>query len=182
MKVSATALPEVLLLEPRVFRDARGFFLETWQRDRFAAAGITVDFVQDNHSRSTRGTLRGLHYQVVTPQGKLVRVARGSVFDVAVDIRHSSATFGRWVGVELTDREPNALWIPPGFAHGFYVLSELADLEYKCTEPWSPEHDRVLRWDDKTLNITWPLAAGAPPLLSERDAAAPTLADSECLP
>ena len=182
MRVLPTALPDVRVVEPDVHRDARGFFLETWRRDRFAAAGIGDEFVQDNHSRSVRGTLRGLHYQITEPQGKLVRVARGEVFDVAVDLRRSSPTFGRWVGERLSEEAPRALWIPPGFAHGFYVLSAIADLEYKCTAPWRAEYDRAIRWDDPRIGIDWPLDGASPPQLSAKDASAPLLADAECYP
>ena len=182
MRVMPTALPDVRVVVPDVHRDARGFFLETWQRDRFAAAGIADQFVQENHSRSVRGTLRGLHYQLSEPQGKLVRVARGVVFDVAVDLRRASPTFGKWVGETLSDEAPRMLWIPPGFGHGFYVLSDVADLEYKCTAPWRAEFDRVIRWDDPTIAIDWPLAGSSPPLLSEKDDTAPLLAQAECYP
>lgn len=182
MKVSTTALPDVLLLEPCVFADERGFFLETWQRDRFAAAGLPTDFAQDNHSRSIRRTLRGLHYQVVRPQGKLVWATRGEVYDVAVDLRRSSPTFGRWLGSYLSETNHEMLWIPPGFAHGFYVLSEEADVVYKCTEIWRPQHDRTLRWDDATIGVRWPVPPGELPLLSDKDAGAPTLRVAECFP
>jgi len=177
MKVSDTELPGVRLIEPRVFGDDRGFFLETWNAASFAAAGLDVAFVQDNHSRSQRGVLRGLHYQVVAPQGKLVRVTAGAVFDVAVDLRRSSPHFGRWTGHELSAANKAMLWIPPGFAHGFLVLSDEADFLYKCTALYAPEHDRALRWDDPALAIDWPL--DRPPLLSAKDAAAPLLADAE---
>lgn len=182
MKVTPTALPDVLLVEPKIFRDGRGFFLESWQRERFGASGISVDFVQDNHSRSVRGTLRGLHYQVAKPQGKLVRVARGEVFDVAVDIRRSSPTFGRWIGERLNDATPRMLWIPPGFAHGFYAMSEVVDFEYKVTEYWRADQERVIRWNDPAIGIDWPILADTPPLLTERDAHAPALRDVECFP
>lgn len=181
MRVTPTAIPEVLLVEPMVHADSRGFFLEMWHAARYAAVGIAPRFVQDNHSRSVRHTLRGLHYQVARPQGKLVQVATGAVFDVAVDLRRSSATFGRWVGVELSEDNHRQLWVPPGFAHGFYVLSERADLLYKCTEPYEAEHDRALRWDDPDLAIPWPLAEGRP-LLSTKDAAAPSLRDAPVYP
>ena len=177
MKVSDTDLPGVQLIEPRVFGDDRGFFLETWNAAAFAAAGLDAAFVQDNHSRSSRGVLRGLHYQLVEPQGKLVRVTTGVVFDVAVDLRRSSPNFGRWTGHELSAANKAMLWIPPGFAHGFLVLSDVADFLYKCTAPYAPQHDRALRWDDPALAIRWPL--GTPPLLSAKDAAAPLLADAE---
>jgi dTDP-4-dehydrorhamnose 3,5-epimerase len=182
MKVSPTALAGVLLVEPKIISDPRGFFLETWHRDQFASAGLPAYFAQDNHSHSIRGTLRGLHYQVVRPQGKLIQVVRGEVFDVAVDLRRSSATFGKWVGEVLSDFNHRMLWIPPGFAHGFYVLSDVADLLYKCTDVWLENLDRAITWDDPTIGITWPLKAGDPPLLSERDARAPRLAQADCYP
>ncbi|TSE25632.1 dTDP-4-dehydrorhamnose 3,5-epimerase [Tepidimonas sediminis] len=179
--VTPTAIPGVLLLEPRVFGDERGFFLESFnQRDFEAATGLRgLAFVQDNHSRSRRGVLRGLHYQLPPrAQGKLVRVARGVVWDVAVDIRRDSPTFGRWVGVELSDANHRMLWIPPGLAHGFVVLSDEADFLYKTTDYYAPELERCIRWDDPQLAIEWPLQ-GLPqgPLLSAKDAAAPGLAD-----
>jgi len=181
MRTIPTEVPEVLLIEPTVHQDQRGFFLETWQAERYAAAGVAPAFVQDNYSRSSRGTLRGLHYQVGRPQGKLVQVARGTVFDVAVDLRRSSATFGRWVGCELSEANHRQLWIPPGFAHGFYVRSEHADVLYKCTEPYDRTLDRALRWDDPDLGIAWPLD-GCRPLLSEKDAAAPRFRDAATFP
>lgn len=177
MNVVDTPLPGVKLIEPRVFGDDRGFFLETWNAKAFADAGLDVDFVQDNHSHSARGVLRGLHYQIVNPQGKLVRVASGAVFDVAVDIRRSSPHFGRWVGYELTSANKRMLWVPPGFAHGFLVLSETADFLYKCTALYDPPAERAVRWDDPALGIDWPLA-GLMPTLSAKDAAAPALADA----
>jgi dTDP-4-dehydrorhamnose 3,5-epimerase len=170
VKVETTAVPGVLVIEPVVHRDDRGFFLETWRAERYAEAGLPAGFVQDNHSRSARGTLRGLHYQVQQSQGKLVRCALGEVFDVAVDLRRGSRSYGRWAGVILSDREHRQLWIPPGCAHGFYVLSETADLVYKCTTAYDPAHERVIRWDDPDLAIGWPLQGGAP-LVSPRDAA-----------
>jgi dTDP-4-dehydrorhamnose 3,5-epimerase len=182
MKVTPTALPEVVLIEPEVHGDPRGFFLELWRRDSFAAAGIDVDFVQDNMSRSRRGTLRGLHYQLRRTQGKLVRVVAGEVFDVAVDVRRSSPTHGRWVGVILTEESKRCLWVPPGFAHGFLVLSETADFIYKCTDYYDPSSERAVRWNDPALAIEWPLATDSSPLLSARDAAAPLLRDAETLP
>lgn len=182
MKVTTTELPEVLILEPRVFGDERGFFLESWNRRAFdEATGFEVDFVQDNHSRSLRTVLRGIHYQVVKPQGKLVRVASGAVFDVAIDLRRSSPRFGRWIGVELSAENHRQLWVPPGFGHGFLVLSEYADVLYKTTEYWSPEHDRSLRWDDPAIGVQWPLH-GVQPLLARRDELAPILADAETYP
>ena len=170
MIVAPTAIPEVLRLEPTLHNDHRGFFVETWHAGKFRAAGLDWNFVQDNHSRSVRGTLRGLHYQVERPQGKLVWVVSGEVYDVAVDLRRSAPTFGRWVAVVLSAENHRQLWVPPGFAHGYYVMSEQADLVYKCTEPYSAPHDRTLRWDDPDLAITWPITPGVRPLLSDRDA------------
>lgn len=179
MKVTETDLPGVLLIEPKVFGDARGFFLESWNARAFReATGVDADFVQDNHSRSARGVLRGLHYQLVRPQGKLVRVVSGAVFDVAVDLRRSSPHFGRWTGVRLDADTHRQLWIPPGFGHGFLVLSETADFLYKTTEYWSPEHDRSLAWNDPDVGVEWPLV-GATPMLAAKDAAAPRLADAD---
>lgn len=179
MKFTLTDIPEVILIEPRVWSDQRGFFMETWNRRPFAEAGINADFVQDNHTRSVQGTLRGLHYQVGRPQGKLVRVTAGEIFDVAVDLRRSSSTFGRWVGRHLSDRNRLTLWIPPGFAHGFYVLSASAECLYKCTDYYAPELERTLAWDDAQLGITWPLASGSLPLLSTKDAEGVTLDTAE---
>lgn len=179
MRVTPTALPEVLLIEPRVFEDERGFFMESWNAKTFQeATELDVEFVQDNHSRSRKNVLRGLHYQLVKPQGKLVRVAHGAVFDVAVDLRKSSPNFGKWVGVELTGENKRQLWVPPGFGHGFVVISESADLLYKTTEYWHSAHDRALRWNDPRLAVQWPLA-GTTPQLAAKDAAAPTLQDAE---
>jgi dTDP-4-dehydrorhamnose 3,5-epimerase len=172
MQVLPTEIPDVLELAPKVFGDERGFFLETWNESTFAAAGIPARFVQDNWSRSKRGILRGLHYQIRQPQGKLVRVTSGAVFDVAVDLRRSSPTFGRHVARVLSFENKRALWIPPGFAHGFLVLSESADFVYKCTELYAPEFDRTLAWNDPTVAIDWPLAeiGGAESVtLSEKD-------------
>jgi dTDP-4-dehydrorhamnose 3,5-epimerase len=182
MIVTPTAIPDVLLVQPVVHADQRGFFVETWHEVRYAAAGIKGPFVQDNHSRSVRHTLRGLHYQVHQPQGKLVRTALGSVFDVAVDLRRSSPTCGRWVGTVLSDENHHQLWIPSGFAHGFYVLSPQADVVYKCTALYSAEFERTLRWDDPALGIAWPLMDGTPPLVSAKDAIAPSLRDAEGYP
>jgi len=182
MEVVATAIPDVKILRPRVFGDARGFFVESWNRRAFAAAGLDLDFVQDNHSRSARGILRGLHYQLRQTQGKLVRVATGSVFDVAVDLRRSSPHFGRWVGVELSEQNQQMLWVPPGFAHGFLVLSETADFQYKCTDYYAPEHERSIRWDDPDLGIDWPLPGGMEPLLSGKDRAGTSFASADCFP
>jgi dTDP-4-dehydrorhamnose 3,5-epimerase len=171
MKVTATSIPDVLLIEPVVRSDTRGFFLETWHAGRYTEVGIGGPFVQDNHSHSVRGTLRGLHYQIKQPQGKLVQAVTGTVFDVAVDLRRGSPSFRRWVGVELSEVNRRQLWVPPGFAHGFYVLSEQADLVYKCTDFYAAEHERTVRWDDPELAIDWPLLGSAPPLLSSKDAA-----------
>ncbi|MEZ5605713.1 MAG: dTDP-4-dehydrorhamnose 3,5-epimerase [Burkholderiaceae bacterium] len=182
MQALPTALEGVLILEPAVFGDARGFFMESYNRRRFAAAtGLDVDFVQDNHSRSTRGVLRGLHYQLRQPQGKLVRVTQGAVFDVAVDIRPGSPSFGRWVGVELTADNHRQLWVPPGLAHGFVVLSDSADFLYKTTDYYAPEHERCIAWDDPAIGIDWPLAAHGidAPLLSAKDRAGLPLAQAE---
>ena len=180
MKAIPTAIADVLILEPSVFGDSRGFFLESFNRKAFGAiTGLDVDFVQDNHSRSARGILRGLHYQIRRPQGKLVRVVRGAVFDVSVDLRRSSPTFGQWVGVELTEDNHRQLWVPPGFAHGFYVLSDLADFLYKTTDYYFPEHERSLSWNDSTIAISWPLEQGTEPVVSEKDKNAAKLAQAE---
>ena len=178
MKVEALAIPEVKLLTPRAFGDDRGFFLESYNARVFAEAGLPTEWRQDNHSRSVKGVLRGLHYQLVEPQGKLVRVTRGSVFDVAVDIRRSSPTFGKWVGAELSDSNFAMLYVPPGFAHGFMVTSDVADFCYKCTTLWNQPSDRSLRFDDPAIGIDWPLE-GISPQLAAKDAAAPLLADAE---
>ncbi|SEA73594.1 dTDP-4-dehydrorhamnose 3,5-epimerase [Variovorax sp. YR216] len=171
MKVTPTAIPDVLILEPKVFGDARGFFFESFNQKVFdEAVGRHVEFVQDNHSRSARGVLRGLHYQIQQPQGKLVRCVRGAVFDVAVDIRRSSTTFGRWVGVELSEDNHRQLWIPEGFAHGFLVVSEVAEFLYKTTAFYSPTHERCILWSDPELGIDWP-DTGIAPQLSGKDAA-----------
>jgi dTDP-4-dehydrorhamnose 3,5-epimerase len=182
MKLQSTQIPDVVLVQPRVFEDERGFFLETWQKRKFSEAGLPVEFVQDNQSRSLRNTLRGLHYQIEHPQGKLVSVIRGTVFDVAVDLRKSSPTFGQWVGESLSDRNHLQLWIPPGFAHGFLVLSEYADFVYKCTEYYYPEDERCIRWNDPELSISWPLEAGVAPRVSPKDATGVLLSDAECFP
>ncbi|WP_347485401.1 dTDP-4-dehydrorhamnose 3,5-epimerase [Vandammella animalimorsus] len=182
MHTCATAIPDVLILEPKVFGDARGFFLESFNARTFAqATGLQLDFVQDNHSRSRKGVLRGLHYQLQQPQGKLVRVVRGAVFDVAVDIRRGSPTFGRWVGVELSEDNQRQLWVPPGLAHGFVVLSDSADFLYKTTDYYAPEHERSIAWNDPDIGIAWPLAEHGieQPQLSEKDAHALPLAQAE---
>ncbi|MEY4653087.1 MAG: hypothetical protein RI884_1668 [Pseudomonadota bacterium] len=177
--VTATRLPEVLLLEPRVFGDARGFFLESWNQRAFdEAVGQPVRFVQDNHSRSGRGVLRGLHYQLQQPQGKLVRVVSGRVFDVAVDMRRDSPRLGQWAGVELSADNPRMLWIPPGFAHGFLVLSDVADFLYKATDYYAPGDEHTVAWNDPDLAIDWPLSPDLPPLVSTKDQAGLRMADA----
>jgi dTDP-4-dehydrorhamnose 3,5-epimerase len=169
MKVTPTAIPDVLIIEPKVFGDERGFFFESFNQKSFSdATGLDVTFVQDNHSRSAKGVLRGLHYQVQQPQGKLVRAVRGTVFDVAVDIRKGSQSFGKWVAVELSEENHKQLWVPPGFAHGFLVLSESADFLYKTTDYYAPQHERCLMWSDTDLGIAWP-ELNAPPTLSVKD-------------
>lgn len=178
MKVTPTAIPEVLIIEPKVFGDARGFFYESFNQKAFNdATGTAHQFVQDNHSRSARGVLRGLHYQIQQPQGKLVRVARGAVFDVAVDIRKSSPTFGKWVGVELSEDNHRQLWVPPGFAHGFVVTSESADFLYKTTDYYAPQHERSLLWNDPRVGVNWPMSGE--PQLAAKDAAAKRLDEAE---
>lgn len=179
MKATATPIAGVLVLEPRVFGDRRGFVLESFNQQAFDAAVAPHTFVQDSHSRSSRGVLRGLHHQLgAHAQGKLVRVVHGAVFDVAVDIRRGSATFGRWFGTELSGENHRQVWLPPGMAHGFLVLSDSADFLYKATGYYAPQAERSIRWDDPAIGIEWP-ALGAPPLLSAKDAAAPPLADAE---
>lgn len=179
MKATPTAIPEVLIIEPKVFGDARGFFYESFNSKAFdEAVGRHVEFVQDNHSRSAKGVLRGLHYQIQQPQGKLVRVVRGAVFDVAVDIRKSSPTFGKWVGVELSEDNHRQLWVPPGFAHGFLVLSETAEFLYKTTDYYAPAHERSIVWNDADLSIQWP-DIGMAPQLSAKDEAGSIFASAE---
>ena len=181
MKATATAIADVLIIEPKVFGDARGFFYESFNQQAFDdATGMRHQFVQDNHSRSSKGVLRGLHYQVEQPQGKLVRVARGRVFDVAVDIRKASPSFGKWVGVEWSEDNHRQLWVPPGLAHGFVVLSETADFLYKTTDYYAPAHERCLAWNDPAVDIEWPLADNgiAAPLLSAKDLQGKLLADA----
>lgn len=170
MKFVATPLQDVFVLEPKVFGDPRGFFMETWNRETFRSAGFDLQFVQDNHSRSARGILRGLHFQTEHTQGKLVRVTAGEVFDVAVDLRRSSPTLGQWYGVTLSGENHRMLWVPPGFAHGFYVTSDYADFLYKCTDIYHPASEQTLAWNDPTVGIEWPLPAGESPLLSAKDA------------
>jgi dTDP-4-dehydrorhamnose 3,5-epimerase len=177
MRVVPTAIPDVLVVEPRVFGDQRGFFFESWNRSALREAGIDADFVQDNHSRSARGVLRGLHYQIRHPQGKLVRVVAGEVFDVAVDLRRGSPTFGRHVAITLSAENKRMLWVPPGFAHGFCVTSESADFLYKTTDYWHPEHERTLLWSDPALGIAWPVDGA--PLVAAKDAAGAPLATAE---
>ena len=179
MKVTASAISDVLVIEPEVFTDARGFFLESFNQLAFAkATGLDVTFVQDNHSRSSKGVLRGLHYQIQQPQGKLLSVVRGAVFTVAVDMRRSSATFGKWVGVELTESNHKQLWVPTGFAHGFFVLSDSADFLYKTTDYYAPQYERCIAWNDPSLAIQWPVQ-GKTPLLSAKDAMGRSFAEAE---
>ncbi len=177
MKFTPLEIPDVVLIEPDVHKDERGFFLESWHARKFAEGGIDVQFVQDNHSRSVRDTLRGLHAQVERPQGKLLRVVDGAIWDVAVDIRPGSSDFGRWVSAHLSAENFHQLWVPPGFAHGFCVMSERADVQYKCTTPYDPEDEIAVRWDDPAIGIPWPCES---PILSARDRAAPLL--DELLP
>lgn len=178
MKATRLAIPDVVLLEPKVFGDDRGFFFESFNQQRFEEAiGRTVNFVQDNHSRSAKGVLRGLHYQIQQPQGKLVRVTQGEVFDVAVDLRKSSPTFGKWVGVELSAENKHQLWVPEGFAHGFVVRSETAEFLYKTTDYYAPEHERCILWSDAKLNITWP--TNIHPILSTKDIQGKPFAEAE---
>ena len=171
MQIITTPIPDVLVLEPRVFGDERGFFFESWNQREFARLGLPAHFVQDNHSKSARGILRGLHYQTQQVQGKLVRVVAGEVFDVAVDMRRGSPTLGRWAGALLSAENRRMMWIPPGFAHGFYVTADSAEFIYKCTDFYAPEHEVSLRWDDPAIGIDWPLIDGKPPVLSAKDAA-----------
>jgi len=180
MKAIPTRLPEVLLIEPKAIGDSRGFFFESWNEREFERAGIPARFVQDNHSRSEKGVLRGLHYQIHQPQGKLIRVVAGEVFDVVVDIRRSSPDFGRWSGVRLNAKSHGSLWIPVGFAHGFCVVSDFAEVLYKVTDFYAPEHERCILWSDPDLEIDWPLSGA--PLLSPKDAAGVRLRDAEVFP
>lgn len=179
MKFIATDISDVVLIEPQVFGDERGFFMETWHAEKFTEAGIDAAFVQDNHSRSVQGTLRGLHYQLKQPQGKLVRVISGEVFDVAVDFRKDSPTFGKWVGFMLSAENRKMLWVPPGFGHGFYVTSETAEFVYKCTDFYAPEHEKTVYWDDPDLAIQWPLLPNVSPLLSPKDESGVRFTDAE---
>lgn len=180
MKATRLAIPEVVLIEPKVFGDARGFFFESFNQKAFnEATGTSHQFVQDNHSRSSKGVLRGLHYQIQQPQGKLVRVVRGAVFDVAVDIRKSSPTFGQWVAEELSEDNHRQLWVPPGFAHGFVVLSDIAEFLYKTTDYYAPQFERCIAWNDPDLAIDWP-NMGMAPLLSAKDGAGRKLSNADC--
>ena len=181
MKIIASNIPDILVFEPTVYSDGRGYFMETWRQSVFEAQGIDAGFVQDNQSNSNRGALRGLHYQLNHPQGKLARVVSGEVFDVAVDLRKSSAYFGRWIGILLSAENKKQLWIPPGFAHGFYVMSESAELLYKCTDYYDPEDDHSLLWNDETVGIDWPLL-DSKPLLSDKDKNAPRLLEATVYP
>ena len=179
MNFIPSTIPDVILIEPNLFGDHRGFFMETWQRKNFAENGIDYDFVQDNHSKSSHGILRGLHYQMEQTQGKLVRVVEGAVFDVAVDMRRNSATFGQWVGYKLSAENRRMMWVPPGFAHGFYVMSDNAEFVYKCTDYYAPEHEQCLLWNDPAIGIDWNLVDGKAPILSDKDADAPLFADAQ---
>ena len=179
MQFTPLEINDVILITPRVFEDERGFFLESFREDRFSEADITVKFVQDNHSASSRGVLRGLHYQIQQAQGKLLRCVAGEIFDVAVDLRRSSSTFGRWVSAILSARNKQMLWVPPGFAHGFYVMSERAELLYKASDYYAPQYERSLLWNDPVLGIPWPLVDGQPPILSKKDAEGTPLSQAE---
>jgi len=182
MKFLPSSIPDVVIIEPKVFGDNRGFFMETWRSDQFGDARIGEQFVQENHSRSGKGVLRGLHYQINQAQGKLVRVVQGEVFDVAVDMRRSSVTFGQWVGTHLSAENKKILWVPPGFAHGFLTLSDPTDFVYKCTDYYAPNEERVLMWNDPVLAIEWPIAESETPVQSERDACGLPLSQAECYP
>ena len=169
MQIEKTEIPDVLIITPKVYYDSRGFFMEVWNQIDFQKHGLNINFVQDNHSKSVKGTLRGIHYQKENSQGKLVRVTRGKVFDIAVDLRKSSPFFGKWVGHILSDENKQMMWIPPKFGHGFYVLSETAESQYKCTDFYNPKSEKTIIWNDKTLAIDWPLESGNVPLLSPKD-------------
>lgn len=179
MKFSPASIQDIIIIQPQVFGDERGFFMETYRAQRFAEHGIPTDFVQDNHSGSRQGTLRGLHYQIRQPQGKLVRVVAGEIFDVAVDLRRHSPTFGRWEGIHLSAQNKLQVWIPPGFAHGFYVLSEWAEVVYKTTSYYAPEWERTLLWNDPEVGIRWPLLGDQPPIISAKDAQGKPLRQAE---
>jgi dTDP-4-dehydrorhamnose 3,5-epimerase len=182
MKFNKTPIEGVVLIEPQVFGDDRGFFMETWQAAKFDALGIDAKFVQDNHSRSTQWTLRGMHMQIDHTQGKLVRVTSGTVFDVVVDLRRGSTSFGQWWGAELSDQNHSMIWVPPGLAHGMLVTSPVADFLYKCTDIYSPTHERTLAWDDETVNIKWPFPRDVKPKLSAKDAQGKSFAEIEKFP
>lgn len=179
MEIEKLAIPEVLIISPKVFYDTRGFFMESWNKKTFQEAGINLDFVQDNHSKSVKGTLRGIHYQIENPQGKLVRVTQGSVFDIAVDLRKNSPTFGKWVGHILSEENKQMLWIPPKFGHGFYVLSDTAEFQYKCTDIYNPKAERSILWKDESINIAWPIIPNTNPLLSPKDEKGKSLKEAE---
>jgi dTDP-4-dehydrorhamnose 3,5-epimerase len=179
MKIIETAIPDVKIIEPRVFSDDRGYFLETWNAQGFNQAGLSSSFVQDNQSKSRRNVLRGLHYQIQSPQGKLVRVVTGAVYDVAVDLRRTSPTFGRWVGVELSEDNHRMVWVPVGFAHGFLTLRDNTQLVYKCTDVYASQHERAIMWNDPDLAIAWPLAAGEEPIVSPKDAVGRSLKEAD---
>jgi dTDP-4-dehydrorhamnose 3,5-epimerase len=179
MNFESLAIPDVVLITPKVFEDERGFFMEIFQTQKFNEAGLPIDYVQDNHSRSKQGTLRGLHYQIQQAQGKLLRVVRGEILDVAVDIRKSSPTFGKWVGAILSEQNKQQLWIPAGFAHGFYVISAWAEVIYKATDFYAPQHERTILWNDPDLKIDWQLIGGTTPLLSNKDANGIPFANAE---
>ncbi len=179
MKIIPTEIPDILIIEPKVFGDERGFFMEVWNQKAFAEKGIPDVFVQDNHSKSIKNTLRGLHYQIQQPQGKLVRVISGEVYDVAVDIRKSSPTFGKWAARILSEDNKLMMWIPPGFAHGFYVMSDSAEFVYKCTDFYNLDHERTIKWDDPDIAIPWPIAKGEAPLLSPKDCNGITIMEAD---
>jgi dTDP-4-dehydrorhamnose 3,5-epimerase len=182
MRFQCLEIPEVMLIKPEVFGDHRGFFMETWREDSFRKNVSDISFVQDNHSKSGQGVLRGLHYQIKQAQGKLVRVLEGKIFDVAIDLRKSSPAFGKWVSAVLSDENKHMLWIPPGFAHGFYVMSDTAQFAYKCSDYYAPEHERCIRWNDPDLKIKWPVPAGCTPVLSDKDEKAPLFSEAEVYP
>ena len=182
MEFTPLEIPDVILIRPRVFADSRGYFFESWQAREFAAAGLDVQFVQENHSHSVGPILRGLHYQTQQTQGKLVRAIAGTVFDVAVDMRRSSPTFGRWGGTVLSEENHHMLWVPPGFAHGFFTLSDSAHFLYRCSDYWAPAHERTVLWNDPDLGVKWPLAEGVEPVLSPKDAAGLRFREAECFP
>ena len=182
MEFEQTGLPGIVKIVPTVHEDSRGFFVENWQSKKFSQCGIDAAFVQENFSHSKQGTLRGIHYQIKQPQGRLVRVVQGKVFDVSIDLRRSSPHFGQWTGEILSAENGHQLWVPPGFGHGFLVLSETAGFQYNCTDFYAPEFDRSIRWDDPAIGIDWPLPKGESPLLSEKDEAAPNMKDAELYP